>query len=236
MLIAVLLLALLALASCKRNDDNNGEEFLPSDVTGDVVDRTEEGSYRFRVVTDRMTGNAGTLDYIMQYPVFEGDGFEIPSAYIEGAASGFLKKIGSNLKSSANETTEMNASLDIAVKEFGKEYLSLLITTTENMGGSHEDVGQTGAVFYLPTGKRLCIGDIADPDLAADCFISEIEKSDKADMLFEGYRSTVDDLVKEEGAWYLENNTITLICPPYLIAPYAAGWFMPVYNLETAQT
>ena len=213
----------------------SGEDFVPSDVTGDVVDRVGESSYRFRIVSDSMKGKGGDLEYIMQYPVFEGEKSDVPNAYVDGVTSGFLKRIKSDLDAAESGLPSMNASLDIAVKRFDDEYLSLHITTVENMGGSHENASESGAVFLLSTGKRLSIGDITDPDAAAEYFISEIEKSDKADMLFEGYQDTIRKLVQEEGAWYLDKNSIVLICPPYLIAPYAAGGFNPECPIEAVE-
>ncbi len=251
-LVSLISALVIITCSCKKNVNNDqtestlntadaGTETVDYDtyeITGDSVTGESGISYSYVIKSNVIEyHDTVVFRYDMKYPVFEGNNEETVSeinAYANQKAESFV----SDLKKSAEEIclnlgddeiasfAPYSASLEVGVTLFSDRLLSMKCSAGSYEGGMHESLEETGATFGLDSGELKSLSNFVDKDYAADYIINEAKTSDKADMLFDGFEEKLKQLVSELDSFYLTGDGICIVCPEYVIAPYAAGAFV----------
>lgn len=251
-LLCCLLSALVLLAcSCKRNSKKDaettggafdlnasaGDDHDIYEITGDTIQGSYGMLYSYIIKSDVVEYHDIVIfRYDVKYPVFEGENKDVVSKLNEYAANE-AEQFVLELKKNAEESylnlgddeiesfAPYSASLEVSVSTFSDEIVSLKNSKSIYDGGMHESVEETGATFGISDGAEKHIADLTDEECVFDRIINEVKVSDKAQMLFDGFEEHLRQLVKEPDSFYVTDEGLYIICPPYLIAPYSAGAF-----------
>ncbi len=105
--------------------------------------------------------------------------------------------------------------------------ISFLVNASSYMGGAHPNTLEAALNFDPKTGKRLTLADVTtDEKTAVKEIVNAIWRQTKQEkysgMFFEGYESSVGDLLTED-TWYLGEDGFHIIGNEYIISPHAAG-------------
>ena len=121
---------------------------------------------------------------------------------------------------------------DVVLARNSAPVLSFIYSDYDYTGGAHGLGGEFGVNYDMRTGALLTLADIAQDeealkDFCADAVLQqtrtdEYRFDDGYSLFFEGYEESIPEII-DEGSWYMNDDGLTFIANPYLIAPYAAG-------------
>lgn len=105
--------------------------------------------------------------------------------------------------------------------------ISFYISSYANLGGAHPNAAGAAINFDTQTGERLTLEAVVKNTEEAVSFIEtyileETKKEAEEGMFFEGYESSIGDLLNEN-TWYLGDDGFHVIGNEYIISPHAAG-------------
>lgn len=105
--------------------------------------------------------------------------------------------------------------------------ISFLVSASSYMGGAHPNTLEAALNFDPETGKRLTLADVTTDEKTAvkeivNAILQQTKQEKYSGMFFEGYESSVGDLLTED-TWYLGEDGFHIIGNEYIISPHAAG-------------
>lgn len=139
---------------------------------------------------------------------------------VKWAHEDYSRRGKANWSSYFMETTYSVRQIDHAV-------VSLVADAYSYMGGAHGNRIEAALNFDTQTGKRLTLTDVtiderkATEEIVAN-LLAQTKQASYKDMLFEGYESSVGDLLTED-TWYLGKDGFHVIGNEYIISPHVAG-------------
>ncbi|NLL77749.1 MAG: DUF3298 and DUF4163 domain-containing protein [Clostridiales bacterium] len=167
-----------------------------------------------------IAGNEAASDAINRYvSTFDIQGMSVEEAR-KWAEEDYKARGQVNWYGYEMETSYFSERADYAV-------ISFLIDAYSYMGGAHPNSVEAALNFDPQTGKRLTLADVTIDERTAvrgitEAILEQTKQEKYKDMLFEGYESSVGDLLTED-TWYLGKDGFHIIGNEYIISPHAAG-------------
>ncbi|WP_342756358.1 DUF3298 and DUF4163 domain-containing protein [Kineothrix sedimenti] len=114
-----------------------------------------------------------------------------------------------------------------SLKRADERVISFLVTASSYMGGAHPNTMEAALNFDPKTGNRLTLADVTTDERMAvkeitNAILEQTKQEKYTGMFFEGYESSVGDLLTED-TWYLGERGFHVIGNEYIISPHAAG-------------
>ncbi len=102
--------------------------------------------------------------------------------------------------------------------------LSLFGEYVQYKGSSHPEVTTLSTTYDLTTGYPLSLSDVITTGTEHQLLQAVLGALEtQRESLYEGYKSTVEELLPDKENWYLSDAGLVFCFSPYEIAPYSAG-------------
>lgn len=240
-MLSVVILCALCLAGCGKKEDQKGEiitenqavqvDFETYSKDYYAEDKTLLLTVKKTIPVVRIAENSeASAEVNRQVKDFDIQGMSVDEA-VKWAQEDYLRRGKDNWYGYSMETTYSAQREDNVVISFVTDAYSY-------MGGAHGNMMEAALNFDTQTGKRLMLTDVtiderkATEEIVAD-ILAQTKQEKYKDMFFEGYESSVGDLLSED-TWYLGKDGFHVIGNEYIISPHVVGILDFVIPYETA--
>lgn len=125
---------------------------------------------------------------------------------------------------SGTDFTPYLSQITFTPARIDQNVLSLFGEYVQYKGATHPEVTTLSTTYDLTTGRALSLFDLIATGTENQLLQAVLDAlQTQRESLYEGYKSTVEELLPDKENWYLSDAGLVFCFSPYEIAPYSAG-------------